>query len=80
MEHDGRLIADRVDPNGPGARGGIKTGDQLVAVNGEDVKSTPGLVRQLYHSGRLVEGDVLADAAIGDAGFQRVFWFRRTAR
>ncbi len=51
VEHDGRLMADRVDPNGPGARGGIKEGDQLVAVNGEDVKSTPGLVRQLYHSG-----------------------------
>ena len=51
VEHDGRLIADRVDPSGPGARGGIKEGDQLVAVNGEDVKSTPGLVRQLYHSG-----------------------------
>src|SRR5215831_3853367 len=28
VEHDGRLVADRVDPNGPGAKAGIKSGDQ----------------------------------------------------
>ena len=72
VEHDGRLIADRVDPNGPGARGGIKEDDQLVAVNGEDVKSTPGLVRQLYHSGVWSKAVYSLHAAIGDAGFQRV--------
>ena len=51
VEHNGHLVADRVDPNGPGARAGIKPGDQLVSVNDQDVKSTPGLVRQLYHTG-----------------------------
>ena len=51
VEHDGKLVADRVDPNGPGAKAGIKTSDQLVAVNGQEIKSTPGLVRQLYRSG-----------------------------
>src|SRR3989442_279151 len=51
VERNGRLFADRVDPNGPGAKGGVKPGDQLVAVNGQDVKSTPGLVRQLYRTG-----------------------------
>jgi len=51
IERSGQLIADRVDPTGPGAKAGIKTGDQLVSVNGQDIKSTPGLVRQLYHTG-----------------------------
>src|SRR6202451_3935641 len=51
VEHDGQLVADRVDPNGPGARAGVKAGDQLVSVNGQEIKSTPGLVRQLYNPG-----------------------------
>src|SRR5579862_3319335 len=51
VEQDGRLVADRVDPNGPGAKAGIKAGDQLLAVNEQDVKNTPGLVRQLYRTG-----------------------------
>ena len=51
VEHDGHLLADRVDPYGPGARAGIKTGDELVSVNGQEVHGTPGLVRQLYYTG-----------------------------
>ena len=51
VEHEGRLVADRVDPNGPGAKAGIKAADQLVSVNGQEVKTTPGLVRQLYRTG-----------------------------
>ncbi len=51
VEHNGRLVADRVDPNGPGAKAGIKAGDELVSVNGQEIKGTPGLVRQLYHTG-----------------------------
>src|SRR5579862_5154010 len=51
VEHNGYLLADRVDPNGPGAKAGIKINDQLVSVNGQEVNSTPGLVRQLYRSG-----------------------------
>jgi len=35
VEHGGRLMADRVDPNGPGARSGIKPGDQLISINGQ---------------------------------------------
>lgn len=50
-EHDGRLMADRVDGNGQGAKAGIKVGDQLVSINGEEVKNTPGLERQLYRTG-----------------------------
>ena len=51
VEHSGRLIAERVDPNGPGAKAGVKSGDQLVSVNGQEIKSTPGLERQLYNTG-----------------------------
>ena len=51
VESGARLVADRVEPDGPGARAGIKRGDQLVAVNKIEVKNTPGVVRQLYQAG-----------------------------
>ena len=51
VEHGGTLVADRVDPSGPGAKAGIKADDQLVAVNGQEIKNTPSLVRQLYRTG-----------------------------
>jgi PAS domain S-box-containing protein len=51
VEQGGHLTADRVDPNGPGARSGIKSGDQLVSIDGQDVESMSGLERQLYRTG-----------------------------
>ena len=51
VEHGGRLVAERVEPNGPGAKGGIKPGDQLISVNGQEVKNTPQLEPQLYRTG-----------------------------
>src|SRR2546430_14080317 len=51
MEHNESLFADRVEASGPGARAGIKQGDQLVAVNEHEVKAAPGLIRQLYRVG-----------------------------
>src|SRR5271166_1473732 len=51
VENGGRLIADRVDPGGPGAKSGIKPGDQLVSINGAEVQNMPGLERQLYQTG-----------------------------
>ena len=51
VEQGGHLVADRVDPNGQAAKAGIKPGDQLVAVNNEDVRNTPDLERQLYSTG-----------------------------
>src|SRR5579871_994497 len=50
-ETSGRLIAEDVSAGGPGAKAGIKVGDELVAVNGQDVKNIAGLERQLYRSG-----------------------------
>jgi PAS domain S-box-containing protein len=51
VENGGRLRADRVDPNGPGAKGGIKPGDQLISIDGQDIQNMSGLERQLYRSG-----------------------------
>ncbi len=51
VEHGHHLTADRVDPNGPGAKSGIKPGDQLVSINGQDVQNMSGLERQLYRNG-----------------------------
>src|SRR6202167_3354423 len=51
IEHSGRLTADRVDPSGPGAKSGIKDGDQLVSINEEEVQNMPGLDRHVYRTG-----------------------------
>jgi PAS domain S-box-containing protein len=51
VERGGRLVADQVDPHGPGAQWGIKANDELISVNGQEIKSTSGLVRQLYTTG-----------------------------
>jgi two-component system NtrC family sensor kinase len=51
VEHGGRLTADRVEKSGPGAKSGIKPGDQLISVNGQEVRSMSGLERQLYRTG-----------------------------
>src|SRR3981081_4334563 len=51
VEHGGKLVADRVESSGPGAKGGVKPGDQLVAVNGHELQTMPGLERQLYRTG-----------------------------
>jgi len=51
VEHAGRLTADRVESSGPGAKSGIKPGDQLVSINGQEVQNMSGLERQLYRNG-----------------------------
>src|SRR5271155_5745928 len=51
IERGGHLIADRVDGSGAGARGGIKSGDQLVSINGQEINNMSGLERQLYRTG-----------------------------
>jgi two-component system, NtrC family, sensor kinase len=51
IEHGGRLTADKVDPSGPGAKSGIKAGDQLVSINGQEIQNMSGLERQLYRTG-----------------------------
>jgi two-component system, NtrC family, sensor kinase len=51
VEHGGYLTADRVEPSGAGARSGIKPGDLLVSINGQEVHTMSGLERQLYRTG-----------------------------
>jgi two-component system, NtrC family, sensor kinase len=51
IEKGGRLTADRLDPNGPGARSGIKAGDQLVSIDAQDVHNISDLERQMYRTG-----------------------------
>ena len=51
VEHNGKLIADRVEANGPGAKGGIKEGDRLAAIGQREVNDVAALTRQLYRVG-----------------------------
>jgi len=71
VEHNGHLVADRVDPTGPGAKSGIKAGDQLVSVNGYNVENTSKLVRQLFGTGvyskatySLMRGSIALDSSV----------------
>src|SRR5258708_6356485 len=45
------LVAQKVFPNTPGFRSGIKSGDLLTAVNDVPVRRGADLVRELHHTG-----------------------------
>ncbi len=51
VQHQDRLIAERVDPDGPAQRAGIRPGDELKGIGGHNVTSTPAISRQLYRVG-----------------------------
>jgi PAS domain S-box-containing protein len=51
VEHDRQLTAERVSENGPGEQGGIREGDQLVAVNDAPIHNAAELTRQLFRVG-----------------------------
>ncbi|MGH9537510.1 MAG: GAF domain-containing protein, partial [Terriglobales bacterium] len=48
---NGGLVADRVEPNGPGDKAGIRVGDRLTAINEREVKDSPARMRQVYRIG-----------------------------
>jgi two-component system, NtrC family, sensor kinase len=48
--HDG-VTARRVDPNGPGAKAGIKEGDVLVAINDHPIKASKDVSKSTYRIG-----------------------------
>jgi two-component system NtrC family sensor kinase len=51
VESNGQLIAQRVDPSGPGDRGGIKVDDVLIRLGGSAVHNTADVARHMYRSG-----------------------------
>jgi len=51
VEHNDRLTARRVEPDGPGAKAGIKEGDTLIAINDRPVKSVADISRATYRAG-----------------------------
>jgi len=51
MEHGSHLQAQRVDPDSPGEKAGVKQGDLLLAVDGHQVTNVGSLERQLYRVG-----------------------------
>jgi two-component system, NtrC family, sensor kinase len=55
VEDEGHLKAERVHPQGPGERAGVKPGDALMSVNGSPITKTADLIRQLYKKGVYAE-------------------------
>jgi len=51
VENNSHLIAERVEPQGPGARSGIKTGDHLLGLGDHDIHTISELNRQMYRTG-----------------------------
>src|SRR5947207_4825555 len=51
VEKGSKLVADHVEDESPGAKAGIKSGDELSAVNKTEVNRIPELVRQQYRAG-----------------------------
>src|SRR5262249_26628510 len=50
-ENAKHVEARRGDINGPGAKAGVKVGDQLVAMDGREVTNVGSQVRQMYRAG-----------------------------
>ncbi len=51
VESGGHLRADRVEPDSPGERAGIKQGDILTAANGSEITRKAAQVREMYRTG-----------------------------
>ncbi len=51
MEDGAHLKAQRVDPDSPGEKAGIKTGDVLISVDGKVITNVGSLMRQMYRAG-----------------------------
>jgi two-component system, NtrC family, sensor kinase len=51
VEHNSQLVAERVEPEGPGARAGVKSGDLLQDINDHTITNISELTRQMYRTG-----------------------------
>jgi len=71
LDGNGKVVADRLDPNGPAAVAGIHRGDVLVSINEHPISTSAGVERQLYYSGvyskatySLLRGSIPLDAQV----------------
>jgi PAS domain S-box-containing protein len=51
MENRGQLTANKLDPEGPGIRAGLRLGDTLISINDHPVETGAGLNRALFGAG-----------------------------
>jgi S1-C subfamily serine protease len=78
----GRLFVGRVSPDGPAARAGLKSGDIVLAVGGEEVATLADFYRRIWASGAAgaaVRIKVLQGASVRDItvrSIDRVEYFR----
>jgi hypothetical protein len=85
VERGQQVIADQVEPGGPGARAGVEPGDRLLSVNGRPVTRIETVTQQMYGAGpwskidyALERGSVSLQAAPILASQERTFngWLR----
>src|SRR5262249_48003052 len=50
-DREGSVVADRIAPGGPGSRGGLRSGDILITIDGERVGSAPRVRELLWGRG-----------------------------